>query len=89
MAHEPREKPVKPTTIVENVMRGLMWPSSRLVLQALKPRLLKLTSRARRKRYDEQSQEEDIKDASICRSLRSPEVGDSRVKHAAQIAKKE
>lgn len=66
-----------------------MWLLSRLVLQAFKPRLLKLTSRARRKRHDEQSQEEDINDASICGSLRSPELGDSRVNHAAQIAKKE
>lgn len=89
MADLPREKPVRPTVIVENVMRGLMWPLSRLVLQAFKPRLLKVTSRARRKRHDEQSQEEDINDASICGSLRSPEVGDSCVNHAAQIAQKE
>lgn len=85
----PREKPVKPTTIVENVMRGLMWPSSQSVLHAFKPGLLKLTSRARRKCHDEQSQEEDINDASVCGSLWSPKIGDSRVNHTAEVAKKE
>lgn len=85
----PREKPVKPTSIVENVMRGLMWPSSRSVLWAFNAELLKLTSRARGKRHGEQSQEEYINDASVCGSLRSPKIGSGRVSHAAQVAKKE
>ena len=84
----PREKPVKPTVIVENVMMGLMWPLSRSVLRALKPTLVELTSRTRCKCHDEQGQEEDVDNPSVCRSLWSSKICDGRVNHAAQIAKK-
>ena len=85
----PREKPVKPTVIVENVMMGLMWPLSRSVLRAFKPPLVKLTPRTRCKCHDEQSQEENIDNPSVCGSLGRPKVCDGRVNHATQIAKKE
>lgn len=70
-------------------MRGLMWPVTRSVLRAFRSELLKLTSRARCKCHDEQSQEEDINDPSVGGGLRSSEVRDSRVNHAAEVAKKE
>ena len=79
----PREKPVKPTVIVENVIKGLTWPFLQSVLPGLIAGLLKLTSRARCNCYDEQCQEKDISDPSVCGTLRSPEVRNSRVNHAA------
>ena len=85
----PREKPVKPTIIVEKVMVGLMWPSSQSIFQASESRLIEQTSRARRKCHDEQSQEKYVDDPSICGSLRSPKIRDSRVNNAVQIAEEE
>ena len=85
----PREKPVKPTVIVENVINGLMWPFFRSVLPGLIAGLLKLTSRARCKCYNKQCQEENVSDPSVRGTLRSPEIRNSRVNHAAQVTEKE
>ena len=82
MAEIPREKPVKPTNIVENVMSGMMWPLPQSVLQAFECSLPKLTSRTRRKCHDEQSQEEDVRNPGVRRSLGSSKIGDGRINHA-------
>ena len=89
IADRPREKPVKPTIIVEKVMIGLMWPSPHLIFQASESRLIEQTSRTRCKCHDEQSQEKYVNDPSIGGSLRSPKIHDRCVNHAIQIAEKE
>ena len=38
MTRIPRENPVKPTVIVENVIKGLMWPFFRSVLPGFSTR---------------------------------------------------